>query len=138
MYISPPFLRRIMDPADDCPGKTPVDDMIDILSKMHEVVEEVMKENHEPDDVALLKDLVTLTVLMDYIYGDAYAIDDYLRGCGVEETGRLRDFIREMIGDRGDRNETVAKANAVIERMDAFLEGKRCWRTDCPPLYIVN
>ena len=113
-----------MDPADGCPGNTPVDDMIDILSKMHEVVEEVMKENHESDDVPLIKDLVTLTVLMDYIYVDAYAIDDYLRRCGAEETERLRDFIREMIGDRGDRNETVAKAHAVMERMDAFLEGK--------------
>ena len=113
-----------MDPADDCPGKTPVDDMIDILSKMHEVVEEVMKENHESDDVALLKDLVTLTVLMDYVNKDAYVIDDYLRGCGVEETERLRDLIRELVRGPGDRNETVAKAHAVMERMDAFLEGK--------------
>ena len=123
-----------MDPADDCPGKTPVDDMIDILSKMHEVVEEVMKENHESDDVPLIKDLVTLTVLMDYIYGDAYVIDDYLRGCVVEETERLRDFIRELVRGPGDRNETVAKARAVMERMDAFLEGKRCWRIDRPLL----
>ena len=124
MYISPPFIRRIMDPADDGSGKVPVEDMIDTLSRMYEVIEEVMKDNHEPDDVALIKDLVTVMVLMDYVNKDAYVIDDYLRGCGVEETERLRDHIRELVRGPGDRNETVAKAYAVMDRMDAFLEGK--------------
>ena len=113
-----------MDPADDGSGKVPVEDMTDVLSRMYEVVEEVMKDDHEPDDVTPIKDLVTVTVLMDYVNKDAYLIDDYLRGCGMEETERLRDLIRELVRGPGDRNETVAKAHAVMERMDAFLEGK--------------
>ena len=113
-----------MNPADDGSDEVPQDDMNALLSKMHQVVEDVMKGEHDPEGMALIKDLVTVTVLMDYVNEDAYVIDDYLCGCGVEETERLRDLIRDLVRSRGDFNETVAKVRAVMERMDAFLEGK--------------
>lgn len=111
-----------MNPADDGSDEVPQDDMIALLSKMHQVVEDAMKGEHDPEGMALIKDLVTVTVLMDYVNKDAYVIGDYLRGCGVEETERLWDHIRELVRGPGDRNETVVKAYAVMDRMDAILD----------------